>query len=141
LKRLVVDPNTLASGIVDPASEKPPRLIFDAIGDLAFELIVCPEVLREVRKTLRKPYFKKLVDVEEARKAVARIERVAIEREDPKEVEEVLRDPKDDYLLALAREAEAEAIVTGDKDLLDHKGELKPKAINAREACELLGLI
>jgi hypothetical protein len=39
------------------------------------------------------------------------------------------------------REAGAEAIVSGDKDLLDHAGELEPKAINAREACELLGLL
>jgi putative PIN family toxin of toxin-antitoxin system len=105
-----------------------------------FEIVVCPEVLREVRKTLGKPYFKKRVGVEEARKAVARIERIAIERKDPKVVVEVLRDPNDDYLLALAKEASAEAIITGDKDLLDHAGELAPRAINAREACELLGL-
>jgi hypothetical protein len=30
--------------------------------------------------------------------------------------------------------------VSGDKHLLDHPG-LEPGAINAREACELLGLI
>jgi uncharacterized protein len=59
---------------------------------------------------------------------------------DPKDIEGVLRDPDDDYLVALAQEAGAEAIVTGDKDLLDHAGELEPRAINARDACELLGL-
>jgi predicted nucleic acid-binding protein len=50
-----------------------------------------------------------------------------------------LRDPGDDYLVALALAANADAIVTGDKDLLDHPG-LQPPAINARQACELLGL-
>jgi uncharacterized protein len=34
----------------------------------------------------------------------------------------VLRDPKDDYLVALARASDAEAIVTGDRDLLEHPG-------------------
>lgn len=33
-----------------------------------------------------------------------------------------VRDPGDDYLVALARAAGAEAIVTGDRDLLDHEG-------------------
>jgi putative PIN family toxin of toxin-antitoxin system len=140
LKRLVVDPNTLASGIAGVRSGAPPALLIRALQASDFEIVVCPEVLREVRKTLGKPYFKKRVGVEEARKAVARIERVAIERQDPKVVEEILRDPDDDYLVALAREAGAEAIVSGDKDLLDHAG-LEPPAIDAREACELLGLI
>jgi predicted nucleic acid-binding protein len=61
-------------------------------------------------------------------------------REDPTEVEPVLRDPGDDYLLALARAGGAEAIITGDKDLLDHAGALEPRAIGARDACDLLGL-
>jgi len=45
-----------------------------------------------------------------------------------------------EYLVALARDAGAEALVSGDKDLLDHPG-LEPVAIDAREACELLGLL
>jgi uncharacterized protein len=52
----------------------------------------------------------------------------------------VLRDPTDDFLVALARAASAEAIVSGDADLLDHDG-LEPPAIHARAACELLGLL
>jgi len=51
-----------------------------------------------------------------------------------------LRDPDDDYLVSLAREGHAEAIITGDKDLLDHPG-LEPAAISPRTACERLGLI
>jgi hypothetical protein len=58
----------------------------------------------------------------------------------PKAVEEILRDPDDNYLVALAREAGAEAIVSGDGDLLDHAG-LAPPALSAREACQLLELI
>jgi putative PIN family toxin of toxin-antitoxin system len=141
LKRLVLDPNALASGIVDPNSDRPPRLLFDALENLAFEVVVCPKLLAELRKALRKPYFRKKLGVEEARKAVKRIEVIAIALDDPAEVEPTLRDPKDDYLLALGRQAGAEAIVTGDKDLLDHVEPLNPRAISLREACESLGLI
>jgi predicted nucleic acid-binding protein len=52
----------------------------------------------------------------------------------------VLRDPTDDYLVELAQAGKAEAIVTGDRDLLDHDG-LRPPAIDARAACELLRLL
>jgi uncharacterized protein len=141
LKRFVLDPNALASGIIDPSSDKPPRLLFDALENLTFEVVVCPKLLGEVRKALRKPYFRDRLSVEDARKAVKRINEVAVAFVDPSDIEPTLRDPKDDYLLALARQASAEAVVTGDKDLLDHKEQLKPPAISLREACELLGLI
>lgn len=141
MKRLVLDPNALASGIVDPHSDRPPRLLFEALENLAFEVVVCPKLLAELRKALRKPYFREKLIAEEARKAVKRIEVVAVTLDDPTGIEPTLRDPKDDYLLALGRQAGAEAIVTGDKDLLDHKEQLDPPALNLREACELLELI
>ncbi|HXV04413.1 MAG TPA: putative toxin-antitoxin system toxin component, PIN family [Solirubrobacterales bacterium] len=140
MKRLVVDANSLASGIVDPESDKPPRLLFEAIRNVGFEPVVCPKLLEELRRTLRQPYFRERIGTEEARKAVAQIERAAIRSEDPAKVDAVLRDRNDDYLLALAREVSAEAIVTGDKDLLEHAGELEVAVLSAREACELLGL-
>ena len=59
---------------------------------------------------------------------------------DPISPPPVLRDPGDDYLVALAKTASAEAIITGDRDLLDHPG-LEPPAHTARQGCALLGLI
>jgi predicted nucleic acid-binding protein len=57
----------------------------------------------------------------------------------PSRLPPVLRDRTDDYLVALARAAGAEAIVTGDRDLLDHAG-LEPPALSARQACERFGV-
>ena len=37
--------------------------------------------------------------------------------EDPGEVETETRDPKDDYLIALARTHDVDVVVSGDKDL------------------------
>lgn len=139
MKCLVVDPNALASGIVDAGNGSPPKLIFDAIEEIAFEAVICPRLLGEVRKALRKPYFRKRVDEAEAAEALAMLADGGVMLEDPVEVEAILRDPDDDYLVALARAAGAEAIVSGDGHLLDHVG-LEPPAISPRAACELLGL-
>jgi predicted nucleic acid-binding protein len=67
LKKLVLDANTLASGIADPASKRPPRLLFDALKAIAFEPIICPKLLEELRKALRKPYFRERISAEETR--------------------------------------------------------------------------
>jgi predicted nucleic acid-binding protein len=47
--------------------------------------------------------------------------------------------PRDDYLVALARATRVDAIITGDRDLLDHEG-LEPPALTPRAACERFGL-
>ena len=62
-----------------------------------------------------------------------------VQLRDPGDPPSILRDPDDDYLVALALTAGARAIVTGDRDLLDHPG-LNPPALTARAACDLLGL-
>ncbi len=96
-------------------------------------MVACPALIVEVRENLTEPYFRALLDQSEADQAVTAIERVAVMLDDPIDPEPVLRDSADDYLLALARSAKAETIITGDKDLLDHAG-LRPPAISAREA-------
>ncbi|MGE5527330.1 MAG: putative toxin-antitoxin system toxin component, PIN family [Methanosarcina sp.] len=139
MKRFVIDPSTLVSGIAGVQSESPPAQLIRAMQATQFEIVVCPEILSEVSKALRKPYFRDRVPAADARRAIVRIREVAVFSEDPPAIEPTLRDPNDDYLLALARQAGAEAIVTGDKDLLDHHEKLRPPAITAREACDLLG--
>ncbi len=140
MRRLVIDPNVLVSGIPWQEDPRPPRLLVDAIEGELFEAVACPHLLSEVRKTLRKPYFRERISEGERESALAALESAAMVLADPVDPEPVLRDPDDDYLVALARESGAEAIVSGDKDLLDHPG-LGPRAINARDACKLLGLL
>ncbi len=79
-----------------------------------------PELLDEIGEALRKPYFSRRVDESAVEDLVAGIADAATVLDDPSDMEAVLRDPEDDYLLALARQGNAEAIVTGDRDLLDH---------------------
>jgi len=139
LKYLVIDPNVLLSALRGPAYS-PPALLLAAVRADEVGVAACPRLIAEVVRGLEKPYFRKRISAEEARESVALIERIFAMLDDPGGIEPVLRDPDDDYLLALARDAGAEAIITGDKDLLDHAGELEPRAISAREACRMLGL-
>jgi putative PIN family toxin of toxin-antitoxin system len=140
LRRLVIDANTLVSGSVNPHSESPPCLLYRDLAGARFELIVCPELLGEVADALRKPYFLERIGESGVDDMVAGIAEAGTAIDDPLNIDATLRDPDDNYLVALARDAGAEAIVSGDRDLLDHVG-LEPGAISPREACELVGLL
>jgi putative PIN family toxin of toxin-antitoxin system len=134
LKRVVVDPNVLLSALVGNP-EAAPTILLEAIHDHTVEMVACPTLIAEIRDNLTEPYFRALLGQDEAEQAVSVIERVAVMLDDPVDPEPMLRDSSDDYLLALARSAKAEAIITGDKDLLDH-ADLRPPAISAREATD-----
>jgi uncharacterized protein len=140
LKRLVVDASTLVSGVASRPGGGAPWLILAALLDFDFEAVVCPKLIDEFRDALGSKYFQERFNPDDLTEIVASVEEAAIKYQNPTQIGAVLRDPDDDYLVALAREAEVEAIVTGDRDLLDHTG-LQPRTINAREACELLRLI
>jgi uncharacterized protein len=140
LKRLVVDASTLISGVASRPGGGAPWLILMALIDFDFEAVVCPKLIEEFRRGLASRYFQERFDANAMAEIVASVEEAALHRDEPQEIEPLLRDPEDDYLVALARETDAEAIVTGDRDLLDHAG-LTPPAIDARTGCRLLGLI
>jgi uncharacterized protein len=138
LTRLVVDPSALLSGIAS-GPRRPPGLLLAALYRGVFEPVVCPTLLGEVRHGLHKGFFRKHVAERDIERIVLTLARASIQLRDPRDPPAVLRDPTDDYLLALARTARARAIVTGDKDLLEHPG-LHPPALTTRSACDLLGL-
>lgn len=140
MKRLVVDASTLVSGVASRPGGGPPWLILAALLDFEFEAIVCPKLIGEFRDALTNRYFRERFDPDQLAEIVGNVEEAATVYDDPKEVGAAVRDPDDDYLVALAREAKAEAIVTGDRDLLDHPN-LKPRALDSRATCKLLGLV
>jgi len=140
LKRLVVDASTLVSGVASRPGGGAPWLLLAALLDFDFEAVICPKLINEFRDALGNKYFRERFDPDDLAEIVASVEEAGVEHEDPKEIEALLRDPDDDYLVALARITGAEKIITGDADLLDHAG-LEPPAIDARVACGLLGLI
>ena len=136
--RLVLDSNILLSALRGHP-DSPSAKLLTAIREGAVQAVACPALITEVREGLRNPYFATRISEREADEALAAIERAAVMLSDPPAPAKVLRDPSDDYLVALAHAGDAEAIVTGDKDLLEH-AELTPRAIRPRQACDELRL-
>jgi hypothetical protein len=132
--RLVVDANVFASAAVG-LPDSPSSRVLAAAERGEFELVVCDRILAEFQRTLRGRYFQARVPAEEGTRLDGLLRALAVILPDPTDPPSVVRDPRDDYLVALALAASVEAIVTGDKDLLDHAG-LEPPAITPRTACE-----
>lgn len=139
MTRLVIDASAVLSGVAgNPAN--PPAVLLAAMLTRKFVPVVCPTLLDEVRRGLELRYFKDRVAPADANHVLRFLSQRSVLLRDPRDPPAVLRDPTDDYLVALAITARARAIVTGDKDLLDHPG-LHPPAITARAACEQLKLL
>ena len=136
---LVLDPSVLLSALAGHTNS-PSAELLAGIRSGTVQAVACPRLIAELRSGLRKPYFSSRISEQEAVEAVAAIERAVIMLPDPHDPPHVLRDSGDDYLVALAQRAGAEAIVTGDRDLLDHTN-LTPKAMSPRDACQHLGLL
>jgi putative PIN family toxin of toxin-antitoxin system len=116
VRRVVVDPGVLVSAIIAP--EGPPSDIVRAFREGRLEIVACPHLLAELLGVLQRDKFRRYLTVEEARQYVAGLASQAEIVRDPPVVPSVSRDPNDDYLIALARLANADAIVSGDADLL-----------------------
>lgn len=139
MTRLVLDTSVLLSGVVS-APTSPPAVLLAAARAATFEVVACPRLFSEFERGLQKPYFRSRLDSAEAAELLDALQLLFVTRPDPSVLRSVLRDPTDDYLVELAQAGGAEAIVTGDRDLLDHDG-LRPPAMDARAACESLRLI
>ncbi len=135
---LLIDASVLLSAAV-AGPGTPTSVLMDAVEDGKVQMVACEQLLDEVSRGLESPYFRERLSEEDRGAILTALRRIALMHDDPESPPAVLRDPNDDYLPALALDGSAEAIVTGDRDLLDHAN-LKPEAITAREACNRLGL-
>ncbi len=138
MTRVVLDASVILSATVG-RRDSPPSLLLDAVRAGQIEAVACEQLLKEVREGLAGRYFRDRVSADERTAFLGMLRALAVIAPDPVDPPPVLRDRSDDYLVALARAAGAEAIVTGDRDLLDHAG-LEPPALSARQACERFGV-
>jgi putative PIN family toxin of toxin-antitoxin system len=116
-----------------------PSLLLDAVRTGRIEAVACEQLLTEVRNGLGSRYFRDRLSAEEGTAFLEMLRALAVVMPDPVHPPPVLRDRADDYLVALAKAAGAEAIVSGDRGLLDHEG-LEPPALSAKRACARFGV-
>jgi putative PIN family toxin of toxin-antitoxin system len=134
--RVVIDPGVLVSALITPLG--PPAEIVRAIRAGRLTLIVSPHLLAELLGVLQRDKFRRYVTIDEVEQYVAGLASHAESIPDPPDPEQLARDPNDDYLIALAREAAADLIVSGDADLLV-LDEIQPPILSpSRLAAELV---
>jgi putative PIN family toxin of toxin-antitoxin system len=135
--RIVADANVLVSAALARSPLAPSALVLDAALDGRVKLLSSPMLLTEIVSVLERPRLRRYLSLDEARRFVADLASVTTQVDDaPLPHPAVCRDPRDDYLVALAVASHAEAIVTGDRDLLDlaepRVAVLTPRALTER---------
>lgn len=124
--KVILDANVFVSAAIRKGASH--RVVQSWLGGTArFEVVMCPELLAEIRDVLTtRPRLRKWVDLDVAVAFVQTIEALVDLVDDPEPIEAVTRDAADDYLVALARENDVELIVSGDKDLLEWTAQRPP---------------
>ncbi len=138
MTRLVLDASVLVSTVVAHPESRLTRLL-EQVRRREVEMVICDHLLDEVERALKTKYFIERVTPPERTAYLAFLRATGRLMPDPTDPPALLRDPNDDYLVALASVSQATAIVTGDKDLLEHAN-LDPPAITVRQACRQLDI-
>jgi len=112
--RFVLDTNIVVSAMMFPKSV-PAQALRKAIRKGS--VVVSTQGLAELARTVLHPKFDRYVPISLRQAFLQEFDLVTIEVDVSTEISEC-RDPKDDHILALAIDATAKAIITGDHDLL-----------------------
>lgn len=127
--RVVLDPNVLVSALISPAGA--PAQVIEAVLDGDVDHVASLQWLSEADGLAERPRFRRWFTREDAEALIERLWVIADIAPDPPEPEALTRDPNDDYLVALAREAGCDLIVSGDADLLTFYG--PPEILSPRQ--------
>lgn len=115
--RAVLDPNVIISAALSPSGS--PGGVFRLWVEGAYDLIVSPLLLDELRRALAYARLRDRIPSDDADELLEFLSRGGIVTEDPQMPAEVSSaDPDDNYLIALAAETRS-VLVSGDKDLLE----------------------
>jgi putative PIN family toxin of toxin-antitoxin system len=115
VRRVVLDCNVFVSALLSP--DGTPAEILERWADGDFDLIVSPRLLAEVETVLGRPKFRASIDGIHVAALLSGLIDDGVLIEDPPAQPGLTPDPGDDYLVALARKADAQCIVSGDAHL------------------------
>jgi putative PIN family toxin of toxin-antitoxin system len=119
LIRAVVDPSVLVSAFIGDPTAGPGQLV-EAWRDRRFALVVSPLLLTELDEVLSRPKFARWAGDGRGAAYVAGFDARSEHQPDPVDPPSSgIRDPDDDYLVALMRATQADFLVSLDRDLLD----------------------
>jgi len=136
--RIVADTNIVLSGLL---WQGPPRRLIDLGRERALTLCTSLTLLAELAEVIGRPKFAQRVQAAglSAATLVQDYARLAEIVEPALLPTPVSRDPDDDQVLACALAAEAELIVSGDRDLIDLAAFRHIRILTASQALGVLG--
>ena len=116
--RVVLDTNVLLSGLIVPDSG--PGRIIRAWREARLDLVLAEMMLDEIRRILDYPKIRKRLrwGHDEIERFILLLRFKCLVIEPPVMTFDHLRDPEDAMVLATLIHSEAEALITGDNDLL-----------------------
>jgi putative PIN family toxin of toxin-antitoxin system len=112
--RVVADTNVLVSALIFPGGA--PEAFYRLALESRVELVTSQPLLTELGRVLTEKFGWDAERTEEAVGQLIRIARVVAPRET---ISEIAADPADDRVLEAAAEVRADAVVSGDRHLLD----------------------
>jgi uncharacterized protein len=110
---IVFDSNVYISALV--FSKGNPRALLQMATDGDLQVAVSDPILQEVRRVLHEKFHLSSEDLQEAEELIAGCTQRVVPTES---LTVIVEDPDDDRILECAVEADADVIVSGDKDLL-----------------------
>lgn len=136
--RVVVDPGVFISAFISPRRSAPGMLV-DSFLDGRFEIVASPHLIAELAEVLARPKFAKHTAGGRADEFIAALVGQFVTVENVAPAAGATADPDDDYLVSLARTHGADAIISGDRHLLDiAHGD--PPVWSPRQCAERLGV-
>ena len=126
---VLIDTNVLLSAAL--RDRLPERVVLHVATRDDVRWIVTPEILAEYRGVLRRPKFG--LDEQALQRWDELLAMRTVNIASPPHTPDFPRDPKDAPFLAAALAANADFLITGDKDLLDAKDLLATRILTAAE--------
>ena len=122
-ERLVLDSNVWIAALLSPSGTA--RQLVTAVLDHGLDILMSEATFKELESRLERPKFDRYRDPEAWNTFLSELVELSIWHEDAGTASGVSRDADDDKFLALAVTGEADAIISGDRDLLElgtHEG-------------------
>ena len=113
--KVIFDTNVWISFLIGKRLSK----IKQHISDGSITIITTEQLLREIKTVTSREKLKKYFPKENVKELVELLETIA-EKFETESTHFICRDPKDNFLLDLIDYSQADFLVTGDKDLLEH---------------------
>ena len=111
--KVIIDTNLWISFLIG----KELRNLKDLMITERIKLVTTDQLVNELKIVSARPKFERYFDQEKVVELISLLNIVS-EKVKLKTIEQICRDPKDDFLLALSKESKANYLVTSDNDLL-----------------------